>query len=347
MELRQLAALLAVADHGSFSAAAAALNTVQSNVSSHVARLERELGVALVDRRHGCALTEEGGAAVERARRVAAELSALVADMAALQAEVVGEARVGMIGTTARWLAPRLIAAVAERHPRVHLVVADATTATLEPQLADGTIDVAVVNYPTLSPDVDARALFDEDLVLVLPSEHPRAREETLALADLDGMAMLLPAPGTALRLEIDDAARSAGVNLVPKAELDGVRLMASLTFDGYGPAILPATAVPERRQEHWRVVKVAGLPRRQVGVAVRRRVPPGAPVRAVLALLDDIVAGEAASHHGLHPPSAAAGPEAPPSRTKQGPWSSSPPNSNASSAASSRRRRSPPTPTR
>ena len=59
MDLRQLAALAAIADHGSFSAAAKALFTVQSNVSAHVARLERELGVTLVDRSRGC-LTDEG-----------------------------------------------------------------------------------------------------------------------------------------------------------------------------------------------------------------------------------------------------------------------------------------------
>src|SRR3974390_2506908 len=105
MDLPQLQALIAIADHGSFSAAAASLHTVQSNVSSHIARLERELGVQLVDRQGG-KLTEEGGAGPERARRVNAELEAAVADVAALRHEVSGTARIGMIGTTARWLAP-------------------------------------------------------------------------------------------------------------------------------------------------------------------------------------------------------------------------------------------------
>jgi len=73
MDLRQLAALVAVADTGGFSAAADSLHTVQSNVSSHVARLERELGVALVDRQGG-RLTEEGAVVVARARRITGEL---------------------------------------------------------------------------------------------------------------------------------------------------------------------------------------------------------------------------------------------------------------------------------
>src|SRR5437762_10733323 len=90
MDLRQLNAVVAVADYGSFSAAADALHTVQSNVSTHVARLERELGAPLIDRSDACRLTEEGQAVVERARRIHGELDALIADVAAMRAEVTG-----------------------------------------------------------------------------------------------------------------------------------------------------------------------------------------------------------------------------------------------------------------
>ena len=82
MDLRQLAALLAVADHGSFSGAARALYTVQSNVSAHVARLERELGVTLIDRAQA-ELTEEGELVAARARRIQGELNAVTAELAA------------------------------------------------------------------------------------------------------------------------------------------------------------------------------------------------------------------------------------------------------------------------
>ena len=111
MDLRQLNALLAVADTGSFSAAARALHTVQSNVSTHVARLERELDATLVDRASGT-LTEEGEVVAARARIVARELDALVSDLAALHADVVGRVRLGVIGTTARWLVPPLVVAL-------------------------------------------------------------------------------------------------------------------------------------------------------------------------------------------------------------------------------------------
>jgi DNA-binding transcriptional LysR family regulator len=302
VDLRQLQALIAIADHGSFSSAAAALHTVQSNVSSHVARLEKELGVQLVDRQGG-QLTEEGQAVVERGRRVMAEIDAAVADVAALRDEVIGTVRIGMIGTTARWLAPLLLDRMAATHPKVRLVIGDGTTAILEPHLTSGFLDAAIVNLPQGNPELMERPLFDEDLILVVPADHPFAGAGHVELSQLDGFRLLLPAPGTAFREEIDDACRDAGVVLFPRAELDGVRLMASLSVRGFGPAILPATGASEAVHRFARV-SVSGLPRRRVGVVYRRRGRPSAPARATLEVLDDVVRGNLDPALGLHPPS-------------------------------------------
>ena len=88
MDIRQLNALVAVVDNGSFSAAAQSLHTVQSNISTHIARLEKELAVSLIDRRTGV-LTEEGQLVVQRARRVQTELESI-----ALDVEEIGRAHV-------------------------------------------------------------------------------------------------------------------------------------------------------------------------------------------------------------------------------------------------------------
>jgi LysR family hydrogen peroxide-inducible transcriptional activator len=302
MDLRQLNALVAVADHGSFSAAADALHTVQSNVSTHVARLERELGALLVDR-NGGTLTEEGVAVVERARRIRGELDALVADVAAMHDVVVGTVRIGMIGTTARWLAPRLVESLTERHPKIRLIIVDATSTSLEPQLASGRLDLAIVNLPVPGPDFVTYPLFEEDLVLIMPADHPLARRDSVAVGDLDGLELLLPAPGTSLRDELDQCIAAAGIKVTPRAELDGVTLMASLAFDGHGPAVLPATAVPSRFGGEWTRLAIRDLPRRGVGVAQRRKGLPAAPVRAVLVVLDEVVAAGMAERTDIHVP--------------------------------------------
>jgi DNA-binding transcriptional LysR family regulator len=298
MDLRQLNALVAVADHGGFSAAADALHTVQSNVSTHIARLERELGATLVDRGAG-RLTDEGETVVARARRINAELEGIVADVGAIRHDIRGTIRLGVIGTTARWLVPRLFDVMRERHPGVHLIVVDATSTSLEPQLSSGTLDLAVVNLPVPDRDLSAEPLFDEDLVLIVPDSHPLAERSMVELSELASIPLLMPPVGTSLRAEID----APGIALTPLAEVDGVRLIASLAVDGRGPAILPATAAPNPGQVGaWRKVPIAGLPRRRVGIAVRRRGLPAAPARAVLEVLHEIV-GDASEPEGLHPP--------------------------------------------
>jgi DNA-binding transcriptional LysR family regulator len=301
VELKHLQALMGIADTGSFSAAAAAIGTVQSNVSAHVARLERELDVLLVDRSSG-RLTEEGEVVIERARRVMNELEAMVADVTALREEVVGTVRLGMIGTTGRWLVPQLFDLLRVRHPHVHLNVAEGSSVQLEQQLASGQLDLAVVTYPLSGDEVMAARLFDEDLMAVLPSGHPLSHETSIPLERLSELELLLPAPGTALRAEIDSATVPARVELRPAMELDGVRLIASLAFDGYGPAILPATAVPGHLRGRFSVIPVSGLPRRRVGVAQRRRSLPSAPARAVVDVLGVVVRDALSMPEGIHP---------------------------------------------
>jgi DNA-binding transcriptional LysR family regulator len=190
-----------------------------------------------------------------------------------------------------------------QAHPKVRLVIGDGTSATLQPHLASGSLDAAVVNLPQSNPDMVERPLFDEDLVLIVPNDHRLAARPQVSLADLDGIELLLPAPGTVFRTEIDEACRVADVALRPRVEVDGVRLIASLALQGYGPAILPATGAGDGLSGFARV-SVAGLPRRRVGVVRRRRGRPSAPARAMLETLDAMVAANLDPARGVHAPS-------------------------------------------
>lgn len=299
MDLRQLSALVAIADHGSFSAAADALQTVQSNVSAHVKKLERELGSVLVDRASGH-LTEAGELVVARARRVQAELDALLSDVIALNHDVAGTVRIGIIGTTARWLVPQLLGLVPQRYPHLRLIFVESTTTRLDTQLASGQVDLAVLNLPASGTELSITPLFEEELVLVVPIDHPLAHEKELNAQALAGMRLLLPLAGTSFRDELDAAIEPTGVVLTPSAEVDGTRLIATLTFEGWGPAILPATAVPSYLRDRWALVPVAGIPPRLIGVAQRARGLPSAPARAVLDLLTEVVFDPARRPEGL-----------------------------------------------
>ncbi|MGH9242870.1 MAG: LysR family transcriptional regulator [Acidimicrobiales bacterium] len=299
MDIRQLAALLAVADHKTFSAAATALHTVQSNISTHVARLEKELGVALIDRSRG-ALTEEGMAVVERARRIQGELDALVADVVALHDEVSGSVRAGIIGTTARWLVPHLIEAMGAAYPQVRPVLVDAPTTALVPQVVAGQLDLAVVALPVDDADLTEELLFEEDLMLIAPLHHPLAAHERVTLAELAGYKLLLEPPGTTFRDDIDSQAAGAGATLQAKAEVDGMRLLASLAFEGYGPAILPSSAHGRASRGGWKRVEVDGVTGRSVGIVDRKRGLPSAPTRAFREVLIRVVSEQAPFQPGI-----------------------------------------------
>jgi len=305
MDVRQLSTLVAIADHGTFSAAARALYTVQSNVSSHIARLEKELGVTLVDRAQG-GLTEDGARVVERARRILNELDDIAADVSSRHSEVTGQTRIGVIGTTARWLMPRFLGDLSERYPNVRAIVQEGATSSLVPNVLTGQLNAAIVHLPVDDPELVIEPLFAEDLLLLAADGHPLADREVIPLADLDEVPLLLPPPGAALRRVLDRAATNAGITLRAQAEVDGVRLLASLAFAGFGAAIVPATAVPDWLEGSFHRISVPELPRRVVAFARRRRPAASAPTMAVLEILRSVTSTHGAEQHGIHPDAAA-----------------------------------------
>ena len=300
MDLRQLNHLIAVAEHQSFSAAARALHTVQSNVSTHVAKLEKELGAALIDR-HTMQPTAEGRAVLERARRIRTELQAINDDIVSMRHEVAGEVRIGCIGTTGRWMASPLLGRLAERHPALLPVLVEATTTSLTPRVLDGDLDMAIVNTPVVEAGLESEPLFDEERIIVAPADHPLADRGTIDVADLAEHPVMLTPRGTTFRDAIDQELAAAGVRLTAAAEVDGLRLLASLAYQGYAPALLPASAVSGYPDGNWSLVHVAGLARRSVGLVRNRRTTPSMPIRAAREVVLDVIREIAPRQPGIH----------------------------------------------
>jgi DNA-binding transcriptional LysR family regulator len=158
------------------------------------------------------------------------------------------------------------------------------------------------LNLPHAAGDFAFTPLFEEELVLVVDSGHPLAGRGEIGMEDLAGVPLLLPYRGTAFREELELAAAPSGTELTSRAEVDGTRLIASLVFEGYGPAILPATGVPQFLRDRWALVRVREVAPRLVGVAQRARSLPSAPARAVLDTLTSIVFEADRTPPGLTP---------------------------------------------
>ncbi len=239
---------------------------------------------------HG-GLTDDGQRVVDRARRILREIEDITTDVAPLDGQVTGDVRLGMLGTTARWLLPRLLSALETCHPGVRTIVSEGSTSALIPGLLGGRFNAAVVHLPVDEPELSIEPLFAEDLLLVTQLDHPLAGAVELSLTEVARHRLLLPPPGSALRRVLDRAARSVGVPLQAEAEIDGVRLLAALAVDGHGATIVPATAVPPFSAGRCGVVKVPELPPRVVALAHPRRPPPNAPTRALFDVLRSVLA--------------------------------------------------------
>ena len=302
MDLRQLDTLIAVAEHGRFSAAARALHTVQSNVSTHIAKLENELGTCLVDRQTGN-LTPEGEVVVARARRVHAEIEALSADVASMSSEVTGSVSIGVIGTTGRWIAAVFLDAMAGAFPGIEVSFVESTTGPLIPLLVNGQLDFAIITSPVEEPELAGQPLFNEALVAIAPLDHPLAAQgdRDTDIVELSKHDLLMGPPGSNLRDHIDASAEERNVAVHPLAVLDGVRLSATLAFQGYGPTIVPVTAIPTWAQRgDWVILSIPGMAPRTVALASRRRGMLSTAATEARSVLREMVAKYGPSQAGI-----------------------------------------------
>src|SRR3546814_10503794 len=100
--------------------------------------------------------------------------------------------RLGCIGTSGRWLAPLVLERLAMVPPKIHVVVVDATTTSLVPQLLSDDLDLAVVNLPVNDPELVTEPLFEEDRLIIAPDGHPLAGRTSVPLTSPGTHELLL-----------------------------------------------------------------------------------------------------------------------------------------------------------
>ena len=286
MEIRQLEALLAVAEEGSFTAAADRLRTVQSNVSEHVRQLETELGVQLLVRsRSGTVPTEFGAKVLEHARAIRHEIEALRQDLSMLQGLEVGYAAFGVVGTVSRWLVPPLVAEMRRVAPGVSLRVTEGASERLAAAVVERDLATALVTEPVVDTRLVVEHLRDEALVALVPAALDLGAPEPVPLSVLAQYPLVLPPTGNPLRDEVDETAREERVALGVPVEVEGIRLIGDLVAAGVGLSIVPETAIPDG--PGLRRVAIARMPPRRLAL-VRAR---GAHLTVADQMLAEVVA--------------------------------------------------------
>jgi LysR family transcriptional regulator, nitrogen assimilation regulatory protein len=248
MDLKQLHALMAIAETGSVTRAAELLHIVQPAVSRQVKLLEEELGVLLFDReRHGMVLTPSGRRFVDRARRALEELAQAKAEIRPQSSQIVGSVVVGFLPNAAERMVGTLMGRLRHNHPRIQLRSYVSYVTDLEAALEKSEIDVALLY---LRPDGERRfpckPLLQESLYLVGPRDAGLDMATPTPMNALAGKAMVLPAASLNVRTLIDRQLRAAGVEPDIAAETTSISVQKSLVLDGVGLAILSGFVIAD-----------------------------------------------------------------------------------------------------
>ena len=245
--LRQLEYLVAVAEQGTFGAAAESVHVSQPAMSSQIAELEQKLGVTLFERdRRGARVTPEGEAIVTAARRVLAEAAQLVQLASDRRDDIVGRLTLGVIPTMAPYLLPTVVREIRRRYPATEVRLRELKTAELVDALLDGTLDLGLLAAPVpeLGRNVEVVELARDPFVLALPEGHPFAGTARLPQSALSGLPMLLLEEGHCLRTHAENACSQIGASTLGSIQATGLPSLSQMVAAGMGATLLPACAV-------------------------------------------------------------------------------------------------------
>ncbi|MGP3973854.1 LysR family transcriptional regulator [Streptomyces sp. 8N114] len=189
MELRYLAAFVAVAEELHFGRAAKRLRMAQPPLSQQIRQLEKELGAQLFERStRSVRLTSAGESFLAPVRKVLADLDAATRVAKAAGRGEFGRVSVGFAGASSHTALPLLTRAVRTAHPGIELVMQGQNYANRAlARVAEGSLDLGFVRLPVARPGVETRVIAEEELICALASDHPLARQERVDVADLAG----------------------------------------------------------------------------------------------------------------------------------------------------------------
>jgi DNA-binding transcriptional LysR family regulator len=271
LEIRHLAALVAVADAGSFGAAAGRLGYTQAAVSQQIAALERITGVTVLDRvpgRRPDGLTPAGRALYRHALAVLARVRSAQADVAALDGERAGTLRLGTYASVGAHILPDVTRRFLAAWPDIEIHLTDgANDSELLPLVESGDLDISFVMLPVDDGPFEVVEVLRDPYVLVVPRESTMPAR--LRLEDLAGVPLIgFKTCRNVARVEAQLRAHGVEPNTVFRSDDNGT--VQGLAAAGIGHALIPRLAVDEA-DPRTRILAVDGLAPRRLGI-VRHR---------------------------------------------------------------------------
>jgi DNA-binding transcriptional LysR family regulator len=255
MTLQQLRYVLAAIEHGSFSAAAAALKVAQPSLSEPIRALEGELGVVLFARTSRGLVPSEAALALRpHAERVLAEVDTLRDSVAKVRDLRGGTVSFGTFGFAGDYLLTDLVARMRTRHPEVRIRLVGRNSADVADGVRAGALEAGLVVLPVDDAGLQVRPVFREQVLYA--SADPARVNRPVTMGDLAQAPLILCDAGYAhrdpLRVQVARRAQEAGVRLEPVIEVEELWTALDLAARGLGDTIVGAA-----------VTLRAGFPRR------------------------------------------------------------------------------------
>ena len=248
MLARHIHYFLAVANHLSFTRAAAALHVSQPALSQQVRQLEESLGTTLFDRSgRTTRLTDAGEVYLRYAKRAAQELQEAKRAIDDLGDLSRGSLRVGVTPTFTSYLVGPLVEAFHGRYPNITLVVREIAQEAMEELLLADEVDVGIAFDSGHHLDLEAQALLVETLALVVGKQHPLATTASIGLEALNSESLILLSAECATREQID----SRQHNIRPHVQVEANTIIALIEVVSRTKlsTLLPATIAQAHEQ--------------------------------------------------------------------------------------------------
>ena len=285
--------LLSVARLGSLGLAAAEHGISQPAASTRIRRLERRLGIPLIERSpRGSRLTPGGELVAGWAQAAIDAAAALDAGVMSLRARSDAVLRVAASITIAEYLLPGWLTALRARDPRTAVALTAGNSAEVASAVLGGSADIGFVEGLELPAGLASRQVATDRLTVVVPPGHRWARRHSgITAAELAATPLVARERGSGTRGYLEEAlhAQAGETRVPPVAELSSTTAIKSAVAAGISPAVLSALAVaPEVAAGTLRAVKVIDLDLSRRLLAVwaegRQLTAPAADLRAIAA---------------------------------------------------------------
>ncbi|WP_418956095.1 LysR family transcriptional regulator [Streptomyces tritici] len=247
-DLGALELLLAVARHGSLGRAAREVGITQPAASSRIRSMERQLGVALVDRSpRGSRLTDAGALVTDWARRIVEAAEAFDAGAQALRTRRDSRLRVAASMTIAEYLMPGWLIALRAERPDTAVSLHAGNSASVAERLLADEADLGFVEGLAVPDGLEGAVVAHDRLVVVAAPGHRWARRRSpLTAAELSATPLILRERGSGTRQVLDAALADEGGLARPLLELASTTAVKAAAVSGAGPAVLSELAVTE-----------------------------------------------------------------------------------------------------